>query len=32
MSIYIYGKKACEEALNKKEQILEVFLTKRALK
>ncbi len=32
MSIYIYGKKACEEALNKKEQILEVFLTKRVLK
>lgn len=32
MSIYIYGKKACEEALKKEDQILEVFLNKRVLK
>lgn len=32
MSIYIYGKKACEEALKKEDQILEVFLSKRVLK
>lgn len=32
MSIYIYGKKACEEALKNEDQILEVFLNKRVLK
>ena len=32
MSIYIYGKKACEEALRNESQILEVFLNQRVLK